>query len=92
MTLARETSIRQDHLPVSGEQSAERFERLRPMDPQRFAEKVLRAVFRNQAIIVMPRWWQLFWYLQRLSPGLGLRLSEGFLELTRRDLRQIQPR
>lgn len=79
------------NLPVSREQSEERFERLRPMDPQRFAEKVLRAVFRNQAIIVVPRWWKLFWYVERLSPALGLRLSETFLEAARRDLGKVQP-
>ena len=56
------------------------------MDPNLLAKKVLRAVFRNQAIIVFPRWWKLFWYLERISPNLSLRLAEIFLESARRDL------
>jgi len=76
------------NLPLSGQQSEERFERLRPMDANLFAKKVLRAVFRNQAIIVFPRWWKLFWYLERISPSLSSRLTEGFLESARRDLQQ----
>jgi NAD(P)-dependent dehydrogenase (short-subunit alcohol dehydrogenase family) len=76
------------NLPVSEQQSVERFERLRPMDPNLLAKKVLRAVFRNQAIIVFPRWWKLFWYLERISPNLSLRLAEIFLESARRDLRE----
>jgi short-subunit dehydrogenase len=78
------------NLPLSGQQSEERFERLRPMDADRFAKKVLRAVFRNQAIIVFPRWWKLFWYLERISPDLSMRLAERFLEDARRDLREMQ--
>jgi len=78
------------NLPISGQESEERFERLRPMDPKPFAKKALRAVFRNHAIIVVPRWWKAFWYLERISPTLGSRLSERFLESARRDLREAQ--
>jgi NAD(P)-dependent dehydrogenase (short-subunit alcohol dehydrogenase family) len=78
------------NLPVPEERSDEAVERLRPMDPQHFAKKVLRAVFRNQAIIVVPRWWKLFWYLERLSPTLGLHISERFLEAMRRYVREAQ--
>jgi NAD(P)-dependent dehydrogenase (short-subunit alcohol dehydrogenase family) len=78
------------NLPVSEEESEERFERLRPMDPNLFAKKALRAVFRNQAIIVFPRWWKIWWYLERISPALNLRLAEAFVEKTRRDLREAQ--
>jgi NAD(P)-dependent dehydrogenase (short-subunit alcohol dehydrogenase family) len=48
------------------------FERMRPMPPDRFAAAALRAVARNRAIIVIPTWWKLFWWLNRLSPSLGL--------------------
>lgn len=78
------------NLPVSEQESEERFERLRPMDVDRFAEKALRSVFRNQAIIVFPRWWKLWWYVERISPPLGMRFAEAFLEGARRDLRELQ--
>lgn len=45
----------------------------RPMAPERFAERALRAVLRGDVIIVVPAWWKAFWYLERLAPGLSLR-------------------
>jgi NAD(P)-dependent dehydrogenase (short-subunit alcohol dehydrogenase family) len=50
----------------------QRWERFRPMDPGLFARKALRAIARNEAIIVIPAWWKLIWWLNRLSPTLGL--------------------
>ena len=44
--------------------------KLRPMAADKFAERVLRAVLRNDAIIVAPGWWKAWWYLERLSPAL----------------------
>jgi NAD(P)-dependent dehydrogenase (short-subunit alcohol dehydrogenase family) len=78
------------NLPVSEQESEERFERLRPMDADLFAKKVLRSVFRNRAIIVFPRWWKIWWYVERISPTLGMRFAEAFLESARRDLRELQ--
>lgn len=54
----------------------ERLERFRPMDPTVFARRVLRDVERNRAIIIHPRWWRLFWYLERLSPWLVERIAK----------------
>jgi NAD(P)-dependent dehydrogenase (short-subunit alcohol dehydrogenase family) len=51
------------------------FELQRPMQPERFAERALNAVARNQAIIIVPSWWRLVWWLNRLSPLLGLSLG-----------------
>jgi len=62
------------------------FDRLRPMEPARFAEKALRGVVKNKAIIVVPRWWKLAWYLNRISPALGLYLGRRLLERTDREL------
>jgi NAD(P)-dependent dehydrogenase (short-subunit alcohol dehydrogenase family) len=59
-------------------------ERQRPMRPERFAEQALRAVARNRAIIVIPSWWRMVWWLNRLSPGLGLYLGRKALEFTKR--------
>jgi NADP-dependent 3-hydroxy acid dehydrogenase YdfG len=48
-------------------------EPLRPMAPEIFAERALRAVLRGHAIIVVPAWWKALWYLERLSPALSMR-------------------
>jgi NAD(P)-dependent dehydrogenase (short-subunit alcohol dehydrogenase family) len=48
------------------------WERLRPMPPDQFAGRVLRAVAKNKAIIVVPSRWKAFWWINRLSPSLGL--------------------
>ncbi len=48
----------------------------RPMDPAVFAEKVLDALARNKALIIVPGWWRLFWWLSRLSPALELSLAQ----------------
>ena len=45
----------------------------RPMAPEIFAERALRAVLRGRAIIVLPAWWKALWYLERLSPALSMR-------------------
>jgi NAD(P)-dependent dehydrogenase (short-subunit alcohol dehydrogenase family) len=50
--------------------------RLRPMAADRFAAAALRAVARNQAIIVIPSRWKLAWWLNRLSPSLGLAIAK----------------
>lgn len=42
-----------------------------PMNADTFAGKVLRAVAKNEAIIVVPAWWKAFWYLDRISPAVS---------------------
>jgi NAD(P)-dependent dehydrogenase (short-subunit alcohol dehydrogenase family) len=68
---------------VSNEDILKSWERLRPMAPEKFAERVLRAVLRNDAIIVVPAWWKTWWYLERLSPALSLRLAKAMLKRVR---------
>lgn len=68
---------------VSREDQLRLGEALRPMDVDVFADKALRAVLRNQAIIVIPRWWKALWYLERLSPALSMRTSAAALARTR---------
>jgi len=58
----------------------------RPMDVDVFAEKVLRAVAKNEGIIVVPSWWKAFWYLERLSPDLSFHLWSKLLERMRADM------
>lgn len=56
----------------------------RPMPPDRFAEKALRAVTKNRAIIIVPSYWRIVWWVERLSPWLGDRMRHAFLAKMRR--------
>ena len=58
---------------VTREEFLEAWERLRPMAADKFAKRVLRAVLRNDAMIIVPGWWKALWYLERLSPAVSLR-------------------
>ncbi|HSS23370.1 MAG TPA: SDR family oxidoreductase [Mycobacterium sp.] len=69
---------------VSDEQLLKFWEPFRPMAPEKFAERVLRAVFRGDAIIVVPEWWKALWYLERLSPALSMRAERLALKRVRR--------
>jgi NADP-dependent 3-hydroxy acid dehydrogenase YdfG len=68
---------------VSDEQLVKFWEPFRPMAPEKFAERALRAVFRGDAIIVVPAWWKAFWYLERLSPALSMRAGRLALKRVR---------
>lgn len=62
--------------PVPPEVQEEFIRKYRPMDPARFAEKVLDALARNKSLIIVPGWWRLFWWLSRLSPALEFALAQ----------------
>ena len=62
------------------------WQRLRPLDPDTFAKRALRLVARNRPIIVVPMTWRLIWWLNRLSPALGDRVSARLFERTLREL------
>src|SRR5262245_49394742 len=61
--------------PIPRETQQKLFDLQRPMAPERFAEQALRAVAKNRAIIIIPSWWRMIWWLNRLSPALGLSLG-----------------
>jgi NAD(P)-dependent dehydrogenase (short-subunit alcohol dehydrogenase family) len=71
---------------LSEESARAMWERLRPMDADVFARKALQAVARNEAIIVIPRWWKALWLLDRLAPSLSMALSERMLAALRKNL------
>jgi NADP-dependent 3-hydroxy acid dehydrogenase YdfG len=71
---------------VSPEQMKSMWERLFPMDPDLFAKKALRAIARDKAIIVLPRWWKIVWYLERISPWLSLKFGEIGMRNLRKQL------
>jgi NAD(P)-dependent dehydrogenase (short-subunit alcohol dehydrogenase family) len=64
----------------------QRWERFRPMEPSLFARKALRAIARNEAIIVIPAWWKLIWWLNRFSPSLGLAFGHKLHQYTQKQV------
>ena len=62
------------------------WERARPMDVDEFASQALRAISKNEAIIILPRWWKAFWYIERFSPALSSRIWESVVERMRADI------
>ncbi|MDR3657390.1 MAG: SDR family oxidoreductase [Mycobacterium sp.] len=68
---------------LSDESMLKFWEQLRPMAPEIFAERALRAVLRGKAIIVVPAWWKAWWYLERLSPSLSMRVIRPALKRLR---------
>ncbi len=68
---------------VTDEELLKFWEPFRPMAPEKFAERALLAVFRGDAIIVVPAWWKAFWYLERLSPALSMRVARLALKRVR---------
>ena len=73
-------------IEIPPEEMRRLFERLRPMPPHVFARKVLDAVAKNKAIIIYPRWWRVFWWINRLSPRLGVFLAQRSFQ---RNLKKI---
>jgi NAD(P)-dependent dehydrogenase (short-subunit alcohol dehydrogenase family) len=55
-------------------------EKARPMSPDIFAKKVLNFVAKNKAIIIVPTWWKLYWWSNRLSPSVGIFLAQKFFQ------------
>lgn len=65
------------------------FERLKPMSPNLFAKKVLKSVAKNKAIIIVPSWWKLFWWIHRLSPSFGILLAQKHYQYRQKKLGEI---
>jgi NAD(P)-dependent dehydrogenase (short-subunit alcohol dehydrogenase family) len=54
------------------------WERLKPMPSHIFAQKVINAVAKNKAIIIYPSWWRRIWWINRISPTLGIALGQKY--------------
>jgi NADP-dependent 3-hydroxy acid dehydrogenase YdfG len=76
---------------VSDEDLRKSAETLRPIAPERFAERALRAVLRGDAIIVVPAWWKALWYLERLSPALSMRVVKMTMLKRIREMQSTSP-
>jgi NAD(P)-dependent dehydrogenase (short-subunit alcohol dehydrogenase family) len=70
---------------ISDEDLLKFWEPFRPMAPEKFAERALRAVLRGDAIVVVPAWWKALWYLDRLSPAVSMQAAR----LTLKRLREM---
>jgi len=66
------------------------WENLKPMPPDMFSEKVLNAVSKNTAIIVVPSWWKLFWWINRLLPSFGITLAQKHFQKMQKKLDRVQ--
>ena len=77
--------------PIPPEVLRSLVERQRPISPERFVERALRAVAKNRAIIVIPTWWRIVWWLNRLSPSLGFYLGRKSLEIVKRTAERSSP-
>jgi NAD(P)-dependent dehydrogenase (short-subunit alcohol dehydrogenase family) len=63
-------------IEIPAEQLHRMWEKFKPMPPNIFAKKVLNLIEINKAIIIVPSWWKVFWWVDRLSPSLGMVLAK----------------
>lgn len=63
-------------IDIKPEQLRDEWKKLRPMAPNIFASRALDAIAKNKAIIVLPSWWRLLWWIHRLFPSLGISLAQ----------------
>ena len=66
-------------MALSAEQQkriSEMIDSLKPMDPGLFAQKALDCIARNKAVIVFPKFYRILWWINRLSPSLGMFLGQ----------------
>jgi len=61
---------------ISPEKMHEFWEKYKPMPPDILAYKAINSVAKNKAIIIIPSWWKLFWWINRLFPSMGINLAE----------------
>mgnify|MGYP001815668018 CR=1 FL=1 len=68
---------------------SEFIESMRPMPADRFVKKVLNGVRKNKAIIIVPAWLRVIWWLNRFFPGLLLFLSERSFPKLQKKMEQL---
>lgn len=65
---------------VSTERILEQWQRIKPISAEELARRTVDDMLANKAIIVHPRWWRLVWLLDRISPAISAKISEGSLK------------
>jgi NAD(P)-dependent dehydrogenase (short-subunit alcohol dehydrogenase family) len=68
------------------------WETWRPMDPDRFAARVLTKVARNPAVVIVPGTWRLILWFDRLAPRLAETLAGVAYRRTRASFEAAAPR
>lgn len=69
---------------IKPEQMRQMWKRMRPMPVDAFASRALHDVAKNKPIIVWPVGGKLFWWIDRLSPSLCIRLARDMYERNQR--------
>jgi len=77
-------------IDIPPEELQRMLEKLRPMSPNLFAKKVLKSVAKNKAIIIVPSWWKVIWWINRLSPSLGILLAQKHFQYRQKKLGILQ--
>ena len=77
-------------IDISPEQLSDFLEKFRPMSPNLFAKKVLKSVAKNKAIIIVPSWWKLLWWINRLSPSFGIFLAQKHFQYRQKKFAMVQ--
>jgi short-subunit dehydrogenase len=77
-------------IDIPPEQIRRLWEKLKPMSPNLFAKKVLKSVAKNKAIIIVPSWWKVYWWINRLSPSLGNSLAQKRFQKIQKELGIMQ--
>lgn len=67
------------------------WQRLRPLPPDRLASRVLDALPRDPAVLIVPGWWRAIWWLNRLSPALGRALALSWYRAALREVAGDEP-
>jgi short-subunit dehydrogenase len=74
-----------DLSPEQHRQMLKMIEKFKPISPNVFAKKALNLVAKNKAIIVVPAWWTLIWWINRLFPSMGIHLvGKSFQKMQKR--------
>jgi len=76
-------------MEIPPEKQRQMWEKCRPMAPDLFARKAIDSVAGNKAIIVVPSWWKLFWWINRIFPSLGIFLARKSFEDMQRELGRV---
>jgi NAD(P)-dependent dehydrogenase (short-subunit alcohol dehydrogenase family) len=69
----------------------ELFEQLRPLDVDVFARRLANGIAENQAVIVIPGWWRLIWWLERLFPSLTAYATRKAFDANLRKINRVRP-
>ena len=65
-----------DRSPEQQQRLLKMIEKFKPMPPNILAKKALNLIAKNKAIIIVPSWYKLFWWIHRLFPSLGILLAQ----------------